>query len=139
LAIANIFDQLHRDEGLRLKPYRDTAGKLTIGYGRNLDDKGIAEVEANYLLSRDVYEVNHALASALPWFATVDGARQGVLQNMGFNLGIAGLLGFRNMLSYMQAGDWANAAKEGRNSEWYTQVGARAERLMVQLETGVWQ
>lgn len=31
-----IKEQLVRHEGLRLRPYRCTAGKLTIGIGRNL-------------------------------------------------------------------------------------------------------
>ena len=39
-------EQLKVHEGLRLKPYKDTVGKWTIGIGRNLEDKGITEQEA---------------------------------------------------------------------------------------------
>jgi lysozyme len=46
--------QLVRYEGLRLKPYRCTAGKLTIGIGRNLDDCGISQTEAYVLLENDI-------------------------------------------------------------------------------------
>ena len=49
-----LHDELVRDEGVRLKPYRDTVGKLTIGTGRNLDDMGISEVENAMLLDNDI-------------------------------------------------------------------------------------
>ena len=134
----DIYEQLLRDEGIRLKPYKDTVGKLTIGIGRNLDDKGISEDEANYLLANDVKEVEDALTEALPWFSGLDEARQGVLLNMGFNLGVRGLLQFHNALHYMEAGDWTAASNELRASKWANQVGARAGRLAMQLQSGEW-
>lgn len=134
----DIFDQLTRDEGLKLKPYIDTVGKLTIGIGRNLTDKGISEDEANYLLANDVKEVEDGLKAALPWFSGLDDARQGVLINMGFNLGLAGLLQFHNALHWMEASDWGSAAQEILSSRWATQVGARAQRLAEQLQSGTW-
>ena len=48
-------------EGLRLKPYVDTAGKLSIGVGRNLDDKGISKTEADFLLADDLNDVEAIL------------------------------------------------------------------------------
>lgn len=135
----DIYEQLLRDEGIRLKPYKDTVGKLTIGIGRNLDDKGISEDEANYMLANDVKEVEDGLRAALPWFSGLDDARQGVLINMGFNLGVQGLLGFHNTLTYIQQGNWSFAAVEMLDSKWAKQVGARAQRLAEQLESGEWQ
>jgi hypothetical protein len=49
--------QLIRHEALRLKPYRCSADKLTIGIGRNLDDVGITEEEAYFLLGNDISRV----------------------------------------------------------------------------------
>lgn len=135
----NILDQLRRDEGLRLKPYRDTVGKLTIGIGRNLDDVGISEAEANYLLGNDVANVTSQLRIQLPWVDGLIEPRFAVLQNLGFNIGIAGLLKFHNMLDAMQHENWELAAYEMRNSAWYGQVGDRAKRLETQLLTGAWQ
>ena len=136
--VATIFDQLKRDEGLGLKPYRDSVGKLTIGIGRNLDDVGISEAEANYLLGNDVAKVTSAIRQQLPWADDLDDARFGVLQNMAFNLGVSGLLQFHNMLSALQSQDWHGAAQEMMNSVWARQVGARATRLEQQMITGQW-
>ena len=47
-----IEEQLLLHEGLRLKPYRCTSNKLTIGVGRNLEDKGISKEEAMRLLAQ---------------------------------------------------------------------------------------
>ncbi len=49
------------NEGMRLKPYRCSAGKLTIGYGRNLDDRGISAHEANDLFENDLIDAEMAL------------------------------------------------------------------------------
>lgn len=134
----NLVEQLTRDEGLRLKPYRDSVGKLTIGIGRNLDDEGISEEEADFLLRNDLSTHDSALIRALPWITNLDEARAGVLRNMCFNMGIHGLLGFRQTLALIQQGDYAGAAREMLNSHWAEQVGARAQRLAKQLEENVW-
>jgi len=54
---------------LRLKPYRDSVGKLTIGVGRNLDDVGISAEEADVLLANDIAKAQAELKQALPWTA----------------------------------------------------------------------
>lgn len=135
----NVFDQIKRDEGLRLTAYKDTVGKLTIGYGRNLDDKGITQDEADYMLNTDVREAAAAVNKNLPWAASLDDARLGVLINMAFNMGIQSLLLFRNTLALIQAGEYEQAADEMLKSKWAKQVGIRAVRLAEQMRKGVWQ
>jgi lysozyme len=135
----DLLTQLHRDEGLRLKPYRDQVGKLTIGVGRNLDDVGISEQEADLLLANDIHAATVSLESAFPWTAGLDEVRKGALLNMTFNMGIHGLSEFRDFLNKMQAGDFRAAAGAMLDSLWARQVGARAERLSIQIETGFWQ
>lgn len=132
-----IFDQLRRDEGFRLKPYRDTVGKLTIGAGRNLDDKGISATEAYMMLENDVQEVQDALGR-FAWFQALDEARKGVCLNMAFNLGVAGFLGFRKMIQALEVQDWERAAAELLDSKYARQVGQRAQRLARQMREGVW-
>lgn len=127
---------LKRDEGERLKPYRDTVGKLTIGVGRNLDDVGISESEADFLLMSDIGRTEGDLDHHLPWWRQQDEARQRVLLNMGFNMGVGALLNFRNMLSALTAGNYAKAADEMMNSKWARQVGERAERLAKLMREG---
>ena len=137
--VVNLRDQLKRDEGLRLKPYRDTVDKLTIGYGRNLDDVGIRESEADFMLANDIQKVEREVTLRLPWTVGLDEARRAVFVNMAFNMGIAGLLGFKNTLAAASRGDWPAVAAGMRASKWATQVKGRAERLAQQIETGEWQ
>ncbi|MFC7515107.1 glycoside hydrolase family protein [Herbaspirillum sp. GCM10030257] len=138
--IENLTSELIVDEALKLKPYHCTAGKLTIGIGRNLDDVGISADEARYLLKNDIDRVCTQLDAALPWWRTMSERRQRVLANMCFNMGIGnstrGLLSFRNTLASMQRGDYKAAAKGMRDSAWAKQVGARSERLAKMMEEG---
>jgi lysozyme len=129
-------DELVRDEGLKLKPYRCTAGKLTIGVGRNLDDVGISASEAMLLLEHDINRVIAKLSYHLPWWSSLTENRQRVLANMAFNLGIDGLLKFKNTLSYIQNGNYSEAAKAMLESKWAKQVGERAVRLSKMMEAG---
>ena len=78
-------------EGLELKPYRCTADKLTIGVGRNLEDVGITEAEADFLLSNDIQRVVAALDDRTPWWNTLPIGKRVVLASMAFQLGIGGL------------------------------------------------
>lgn len=128
-----------RDEGRRLGPYRDTVGKLTIGYGRNLDDVGISQHEAEVLLESDINRTLEALHKALPWVEKLDHARLGVLANMAFNLGVAGLLKFKHTLESVQAGRYDEASDGMLNSTWAGQVKGRATRLAEQMRSGLWQ
>jgi len=132
-------EQLIRDEGMRLRPYRDSVGKLTIGVGRNLDDKGISLGEADLLLDNDLSEYSAAVLARVPSAYKLDEARRAVLVGMAFNMGIAGLMRFKVMLAMVERGDYAEAARAMLDSLWARQVGHRAERLAIQMETGTWQ
>lgn len=130
-------EQLRRDEGLRLKPYKDTLGILTIGVGRNLDDVGISAVEADFMLDNDIAARRESL-SRFEWFTALDEVRQGVVINMSF-MGIPRLLAFTKMIQALEVQDWERAAGELLDSKYAQQVGNRAHRLARQLITGVWQ
>ncbi|MDD2424094.1 MAG: glycoside hydrolase family protein, partial [Candidatus Cloacimonetes bacterium] len=130
-------EQLLRHEGLRLKPYRCTAGKLTIGIGRNLDDCGISQKEAYALLDNDIQNCEQQLLEEIPViYNALDEVRQCVLLNMCFNLGIHGLLGFNNTLAFIAAGDWERAANNMLASKWAKQVGRRAIELSELMRKG---
>jgi lysozyme len=129
--------QLVRHEGLRLKPYRCTAGKLTIGIGRNLDDCGISQTEAYVLLENDIRNCEKQLLDEIPEiYINLDEVRKSVLLNMCFNLGISGLLGFKNTLAFVKAGDWERAANGMLASKWAKQVGRRAIELSEMMRKG---
>jgi lysozyme len=123
-------------EGLRLKPYRCTAGKLTIGVGRNLDDNGITQAEAFQLLENDILAVEADLDRTWPWWREMTDPRQQVLADMCFNLGITRLGGFVNTLAAMKRGDYEAAADGMLKSLWASQVGRRAQRLAKMMREG---
>lgn len=124
-------------EGLRLKPYVDTRGYLTIGYGRCLDKKGITLAEANDFLDDDLADVREGLTLHLPWTETLDQVRYEVLACMAYQLGIDGLLGFKKMFVAIQAADYDAAAKEMLDSDWHKQTPYRAEKLAAMMISGI--
>ena len=129
---------IRQNEGLRLKPYTCTKGKLTIGYGRNLTDKGITVAEADYLLSNDINEACDNIKQVFDIKALKDFNydRHMVLVDMMFNLGLSGFMKFKNMIEAIKKGDWAKAADEAENSLWFKQVGERAKRDVEILRKG---
>lgn len=153
---ARLEAELVRDEAERLAVYRCTAGKRTIGVGRNLDDvgisadetrrlglttagciaNGITRAQSRALLAGDIDRCERDLDRKLPWWRRLDGVRQRVLLNMCFNLGITRLLGFINTLPMIQRGNYAGAAAGMKASLWHDQVGARARRLEAMMLTG---
>lgn len=128
--------QLEVDEGRKTKPYKDTVGKLTIGVGRNLDDRGLSDDEITYILMNDIRIVEAELDKHLPWWREMNDVRQNVLANMCFNMGINKLKGFVNTLRMMQAKRYDAAAGGMMNSLWARQVGDRAVRLSTMMRTG---
>jgi lysozyme len=128
--------QLRVDEGVRTKPYRDTVGKLTIGVGRNLDDVGLSMEEIDLLLENDITTADRTARSLFPTFDKLSEARKAVLVNLAFNLGQQRLAAFKKLRKAIQDEDWTEAAREMGNSLWASQVGARATRLIKQMEIG---
>ncbi len=123
------------DEGLRLKPYTDTVGKLTIGVGRNLNDEGITAQEALYLLNNDIQRIEKELAP-LPNFSQLSETRQRVITEMAFNIGFEGVMEFKGMWKAIQDEDWDSAANAMLDSLWAREVGQRAIRLATTMRTG---
>lgn len=120
-------------EGLRLRPYKCTAGKLTIGYGRNLDDVGISKTEADMLFERDFAQAESEVrrlckANDIDCDKLIE-QRFYVLTDMMFNLGYARLSKFKKFLYALKTGSYEDAAREMIDSAWATQVGNRAIQL----------
>lgn len=142
--------QLIHHEGLELKPYLDTEGVRTIGVGRNmeanpiedeigrrLDSRGITRDEAILLLNNDITKVVRQVKNNIPSYFNVSESRQHVLLDMAFNLGISGLLKFRNMLSALERRDFRRASEEMLDSRWARQVGRRAQTLSLMMRSGM--
>lgn len=118
-------------------PYRDTRGRLTIGYGRNLSDRGISALEALMLLQRDYTDVFNRLM-AWEWFNRLNPPRQAAILDMAFNLGLGGLMQFRELQMALGRGDFAAAAAAMLNSKWAEEVGDRAHEDAQIMDTGQW-
>jgi len=126
--------QLVLHEGMKLTPYRCTADKLTIGVGRNLDDMGITEKEAEFMLDTDILRCCDDLDRNISWWRDLSETRQRVLVDMVFNLGISRFMKFQNMIDALANGNYAGAAAEMLDSRWADQVGQRAQRLSRAME-----
>lgn len=127
---------LIKHEAMRLFPYKDSVGKLTIGIGRNLEDVGITEAEAFFLLDNDIAKAVSHCRSAYPWFNELDDSRQNVICSMVFNLGMRGFANFKKLIAAMEKKDYAEAANQMKSSLWASQVGKRATELAEMMLMG---
>lgn len=138
----NLTKQLRRDEGEVLHAYQDHLGYWTIGIGTLIDKRkvgGLRPEESAFIFQNRIRLKQEEVERRLPWFNKLDDARKGVLLNMAFQMGVNGLLGFKNTLAMVERGDYAGAANGMKHSLWYRQTPERAERLMKQMRTGEWQ
>ena len=142
-----------RDMGVLFEACPNSDGDLVVGVGRNLDScplttyeidavghdarsKPITRADAVYLLRNDIARTLAAIDRAIPWWKTLDETRRLVLANMGFNLGVTKLLGFKEALGWLKQGRYAAAAGAMLDSKWAEQVGDRAKRLAEMIRTG---
>ena len=146
---AKLAAQVKAAEGFRLAAYRCPAGALTIGYGHNCGASPVAgvrepgdritQIQAETLFEADLATAVWAVRQNHPWVTGLNAARQAVLYDMAFNMGIKTLATFVNTLRLIKDGDYAGAARNMLLSKWARQVGRRAIRLARQMESGEWQ
>ena len=142
-----LIQELRFDEGVRYEPYNDSLGIPTVGVGHDLQVSPLPDVwsypltddEVDQLLTEDLEKVFTGLNNNLQWWADLNDVRQRVLCNMCFQMGIGGLLGFRNTLILIRQGQYVAAASGMINSKWADQTPARAQRLAKMMSTGVSQ
>lgn len=127
---------IKRHEGLRLKPYKDTEGILTIGYGHNLEE-GIPKEVALMLFEHKMNQV-YSECLMFDWYRLLNHARQAVIENMLFNLGLTRFRGFKKMIKALEERDYDKAAIEMMDSKWSRQVGDRAVELAEMMRTRYW-
>ena len=129
---------IKRQEGFRSKPYHDTKGILTIGYGLNLEE-GITEKEASLLLEMRIEIYTNECYQLISNFNELNTIRQAVLVDMLYNLGKSRLSGFKKMIIAIKLHDFKEAAIEMLDSKWAKQVKGRAITLAKMMEKGtIW-
>ena len=124
------------EEGYKQFPYTDSTGHLTIVIGRNLEKVGISLDEALYMLDDDLMSVERNLWHYCAFYSALSEIRKSVLVDIAFNMGIRTVLDFKEMISCIEKQDYEGAAKAMMNSEWAKQVGNRASKLALIMETG---
>jgi lysozyme len=139
-----LYKQLKADEGEVCKVYRDHLGYLTFGIGHLITQKDpemdwaigtpVSPERVRECFDRDVGASITEIGSMVKDFDDKPDIVQEILVNMLFNLGYHRLSQFKKFLKAIKENNWQEAAKEGRDSRWYTQVTFRAERLMSKLE-----
>jgi lysozyme len=147
----HVIEQLQFDEGYCKNTYNCSEGKLTVGYGYNLESnelqlpvpqiakikrEGLPQVEAYQMLLEIVDKRSKTLHDALPWLSKLSPARRAVLLNMSYQLGVPGLLKFSRTLAAAQRGDYATCSVYMLESKWAKQTPARAKRLAAQMHKG---
>ena len=127
-----IEQQLMGHEGFKGKSYLCTAGKTSIGFGRNLTDKGITKREAKFLLRNDIFECAIDLDTFIfpGQFKTWPDELQHAMIDMRFQLGMTGFRSFKKMILALRANDRGLAEVEAKNSKWYKQVPGRAKTIV---------
>ena len=125
------------DEGVRLRPYVDTVGKLTIGIGHNLTDDGISAAVANLLFVEDLAKAQVVLQEVFPSWQMLDPVRQVALVDLAFNLSHR-LSEFETFLLCLKEGVYDHAADALVHSLWYNEVGVRGPRIVAMIRTGQW-
>lgn len=134
--------QLRRDEGEVLYAYQDSLGYWTIGIGVMIDKRkggGITQQESEYLFVNRLRARIGELDQLIPWWRDLDEARQGVLINMSYQMGVLGLMGFVNTLKLVHQGYYEAAADAMLKSKWASQTPERARRLSDQMREGDWK
>lgn len=125
----NIAALLEKHEGFRRFAYRDSVGKITVGIGRNLQDRGLTREEALYLLDNDIEDFTHQLQERFYWFDDIAEDAKAVMVDMAFNMGLGGLLTFKTTLEHLKNQNYKAAAASMLQSKWAKQVGNRAIEL----------
>jgi lysozyme len=128
--------QLEVDEGRRRRLYKDSVGKLTIGVGRNIEDRGLRDDEIDLMLSNDIDEAIGIARALVVNFDQLDDVRQEVVTNMALNLGMTRLGGFKQFIGALLRFDFQRATTEMMDSKWYEQVGDRGKRLARAMREG---
>lgn len=134
--MSKVKEWIKKCEGYSSLPYHDTVDKITIGWGRNLDDNGISPDEAELMFENDFAKCISDL-SRHAWYLVQPQNVKDAMINMCFNLGINRLLGFKKMIEALTNNDYTNASLEALNSKWAIQVGQRAKDIALMIRQGV--
>lgn len=108
---------IKRHEGFEQFPYKCPANKLTIGYGRNIEEVGISKREASFLLHRDIEE-RVVFLETFSFWKYMDSVRRTALIDMTYQLGGRGFSNFKKAIAALTTGDYKTAHDEILDSKY---------------------
>ena len=137
----DITDYIIKHEGTEKKGdrhivYQCSSKRWTLGYGRNVQDRGISEAEALYLLENDIWECFKDLQTIFPEWEQLSHNCRTVLLDMRFQLGATGFRGFKRLIQAIRTGDIEKAIQSIKESLYYKQVPNRANDNINLLREG---
>lgn len=110
----------------------------TVGHGftggTTLDSR-MSRLMSERKLEEKVVEMDNVLRNTLTWYKDATEVTKGVLINMSFNMGLKGLLGFKNTLRFISEKNYTQAASNMEQSLWFRQVKGRAVELVERMRT----
>jgi lysozyme len=132
----DLLKQIKEHEGLRLKPYKCPAGRLTIGYGHNLEDNGLSKTACEFILFEDIEEAKRNLYTIFTrdFFDSLSNNQKIALIDMMFNLGLSKFLTFKKFIKAVKERNWDKASAEIINSRAYQQNKSRYKKLSEQIK-----
>lgn len=130
------YEAIAGEEGYRAHIYTDEFGNQTAGIGINLT-AGMTYDEAFGAMQGRVNALYNSLNYTYDFFKSLSPARQYVLLNMGFNMGLAGLMEFHEMFAALQKKDYETAAAQIEASIMARQLPERAARLAYTMRNNV--
>lgn len=132
------------EEGWRDKPYYCSEGYPTVGYGFKIADKDaplpkfcLPKSAGDAWLMHNLNDLVDHL-SKYQWFNKLNDARKAIILSMAYQMGISGVLKFKNMIKAIEQDDYRNAALEMLDSRWAKQTPQRADRHQLQMQSGGW-
>ena len=135
-----LIGMLVEHEGERLKMYQDSKGIWTVGVGHNIQERGISKAVSQLMLEEDIAEARRD-AGTFSWFADLDEARQAVIIDMIFNMGLPRFSGFKKTIAFIEGGMFQAASLEMLDSKWAREdvQRSRSELLSRMMSTGDWE
>lgn len=145
----SLLENIKAHEGFSARIYKDSVGKPTVGYGFLVAALSPDELKLNggkvepmskevaeKILNLKVVRLQKRVLECLPWLASKPQGVQDTILEMAYQLGLAGLMGFHHTLSCIEAGDYAQAARNLRASLLYRQTPKRVEDYIKGLKNG---
>ena len=138
----NLKESIKIHEGFRDSVYLCPTGHPTVGYGFRVADLSADELALNAgvvepmskevaekILDIKITKFKKQVYNALPWLTYAPMDIQDALCEMAYQMGVAGLLGFKNTLAMIKERKYTQAAENMLKSKWATQTPKRAREI----------